>query len=360
MSADARPDRPWWRDFFDADYRRLWAPVSGAERTEHELQGLLPMLARWQHALGRPLELADVCGGDGRIARPLAARTEHRVTVVDASADMLAHGRSQVAGDASCGALAWLCADARALPLAPASFDVALCMFTSLGLCDDDAEHVRMLGEMGRALRPGGRLVLELTHRDFAAALAVRRSWFSLGDEDEGCVVLRSFDFEPLSGRSRESLRVVGAAPGALDRVRRWSVRLYTPTELSRMLRAVGLEPEGFYAGLDEQPFVTDEPRLVIVARRGGALPEREILPMGERPTSWRTILERLRCPTTQQPLSLMDPERLAALNEAVAEVSGTLDAALVREDGAVAYPVRGDVPMLLPDEAIALDAPAG
>ena len=73
-------ERPWWRDFFDADYRRLWSTVTGEARTEAELAAVLELCLRH----GRPAEsevelegwwIADVCGGDGRIARPMQART---------------------------------------------------------------------------------------------------------------------------------------------------------------------------------------------------------------------------------------------------------------------------------------------
>ncbi len=60
-----------------------------------------------------------------------------------------------------------------------------------------------------------------------------------------------------------------------------------------------------------------------------------------------------LRCPETLQPLKLAQKELLARLNAGRPE---PLDAALVREDGYVAYPVIGDIPILLMDEAIRME----
>ncbi len=59
-------------------------------------------------------------------------------------------------------------------------------------------------------------------------------------------------------------------------------------------------------------------------------------------------LLALLRCPLTLQPLRVADAE-------VVARLPAGLDAALVREDGGVAYPVRDGIPLLLPEEAISL-----
>ena len=64
-------------------------------------------------------------------------------------------------------------------------------------------------------------------------------------------------------------------------------------------------------------------------------------------------LLALLRCPLTLQTLRLAPPELLARL-------PAPLEAALVRADGAVAYPIRDGIPMLLPEEAIPLDSRAG
>ena len=65
-------------------------------------------------------------------------------------------------------------------------------------------------------------------------------------------------------------------------------------------------------------------------------------------------LLELLRCPETMQPLREAPPELLERLRVGQTE---PLDGALVREDGAVAYPVRNGLPVLLPEAAMAVPA---
>ena len=67
-------------------------------------------------------------------------------------------------------------------------------------------------------------------------------------------------------------------------------------------------------------------------------------------------LLELLRCPQTRQPLALAGPEILATANARMAGGEhGTLQAALVRADGAVLYPIRDGIPVLLAEQAIPL-----
>ena len=77
-------------------------------------------------------------------------------------------------------------------------------------------------------------------------------------------------------------------------------------------------------------------------------------------------LLEILVCPETKQTLSLADSATLDAVNADISRgavktrageaVSATLEAALVRSDGRVLYPIREDIPVLLIDESIELD----
>lgn len=77
-------------------------------------------------------------------------------------------------------------------------------------------------------------------------------------------------------------------------------------------------------------------------------------------------LLEILVCPDTREKVAPADDATVAALNALIDEgalanraggrVTERIDAALTRADGAVCYPVRGDIPVMLTDEAIPLD----
>lgn len=67
------------------------------------------------------------------------------------------------------------------------------------------------------------------------------------------------------------------------------------------------------------------------------------------------TLLALLRCPLTQQTLAIASPALLA---HRVDTEGRPLEAALVRADGAVLYPIRAGIPVLLAEAAIFLTSP--
>jgi uncharacterized protein YbaR (Trm112 family) len=78
-----------------------------------------------------------------------------------------------------------------------------------------------------------------------------------------------------------------------------------------------------------------------------------------------KDLLSILACPATHQPLREATSGELAALNARVAaggvqavggkSVASPLEAALVRSDGKLLYPVLHGIPVLLVDEGIEL-----
>jgi uncharacterized protein YbaR (Trm112 family) len=76
-------------------------------------------------------------------------------------------------------------------------------------------------------------------------------------------------------------------------------------------------------------------------------------------------LLQILCCPETHQKLSIADAALISRINDAIASgrltnrvgqnVSEKIDSALVREDGKFAYLIRGNIPVMLIDEAIPL-----
>jgi len=79
-----------------------------------------------------------------------------------------------------------------------------------------------------------------------------------------------------------------------------------------------------------------------------------------------KPLLDLLVCPENHGPLALADDALVAKLNQAIAEgrvktragrvVSEPVAAGLVREDRTLVYPIVDNIPVLLVDEAIALD----
>jgi len=77
-----------------------------------------------------------------------------------------------------------------------------------------------------------------------------------------------------------------------------------------------------------------------------------------------RKLLDLLVCPSTRQPLRLLDKAELAALNQAIAEggvnrhdgsaQADTLAAALITRDRKIIYRVDDDIPVLLAEQSIA------
>lgn len=78
-------------------------------------------------------------------------------------------------------------------------------------------------------------------------------------------------------------------------------------------------------------------------------------------------LLEILRCPEDRTPLREADAALVGRINEAIRAgklvnkagqpVTEPVEGALVREDGEVAYPVRDEIPVMLVDEQLALEA---
>ena len=78
-------------------------------------------------------------------------------------------------------------------------------------------------------------------------------------------------------------------------------------------------------------------------------------------------LLDILVCPETKQPIRLVEAEVLDRVNAAIdsgevvnrggVSVGERLEGGLVREDNAVLYPIRDDIPIMLIDEAIPLGA---
>jgi len=145
--------RPWFETIFDERYPELFGPIEGnAEEEVEEILGFLRLPA------GTAVE--DLGCGRGRHAIPLARRG-YRVTGVDISENMLRMACSRAEREGV--RVEWVKEDMRTFCRHDA-FDLCLSLFTSFGYFSD-AENQKVLDNIGKSLKEGGALLLDLRNR---------------------------------------------------------------------------------------------------------------------------------------------------------------------------------------------------
>lgn len=207
------------------------------ELTRQELDRVEELARRVDVPLASPL--VDLACGPGRHSLELARRG-YAVTGVDLSERFLVRARDSASQARSSPAPRFVCGDLRQLMLAERSVAAVLLLGNSFGYFDDGDNH-QMLVEMRRVLRPGGLLVMELTHRDaylrrlepyeeevigLPRRESLRCQWWKSWDERSSRVLTRE----------RHTL----ASTGELVYEGPYDVRLYGRDELRRLLLATG------------------------------------------------------------------------------------------------------------------------
>ena len=223
-SRSARP-AAWFETLFDDDYLRT-LPHLAAGATLREAEFLVEALG-----LGAGKRVLDVGCGYARHAVELAAQGI-QVVGLDLSLPMLT--RAADAAQRRGLDLELVHGDMRGLAY-EGEFDAAYCLFSTFGYFDDDTNR-RVAQQIARALRPGGRLALEVLNRDAIVAELPARKWW----DGVGCVVLEEVDFNYFTSRvvSRRTVAFEDGRQVSHD----ISIRSYSLHELGRLLHQAGFQ----------------------------------------------------------------------------------------------------------------------
>jgi SAM-dependent methyltransferase len=174
-------------------------------------------------------QILDIGCGYGRHAIELVQRGL-TVTGLDLSLPLLI----RAADEAQRRALAvnFVHTDMRGLAF-DREFDGAYCMLTSFGYFDEES-NLKVAEGIARALKPGGRLLLDVINRDYIVGDLPARIWW----EGDGCVVLEEVEFNFNTSRILTHRSVVFEDGRQLDQ--EISVRAYSLHELGKLLRQAG------------------------------------------------------------------------------------------------------------------------
>jgi ubiquinone/menaquinone biosynthesis C-methylase UbiE len=242
----------WWEIYFGELYLRMFQTILTPDRTTQEVAGVVALLDLKPEA-----QVLDLCCGQGRHAVPLA-RAGYRMTGLDRSAYLLEQAR--LAEQRARTQVNWVRGDMRWLPWRE-QFDACLNLFTAFGYFEDDAQNEQVLHEVHRVLRPGGRLLLDVSNRDYYLLRLWPRAWRRHGL----ATILEETKHDPLSGRFAMTFTW---AEGANWESLTHSVRHYTAPELANMIRRAGLLPVAFYGDFDGSAFDLSSRRLIVIAQK--------------------------------------------------------------------------------------------
>lgn len=222
--------KAWYEDWFGEDYLQLYP-----HRDEEDAARLIDLVESRVPLFGK--KLLDLACGPGRHSAQLIDRGAG-VTGIDLSAVLL-EGAKNVNG---MGAVR---GDMRFLPFPRSVFDGVVNLFTSFGYFEEDDEHLRVLKEVARVLRPDGDFVLDFLNAAATVARIVPRETTAMGSETVD--VKRTVTG---GGRFVEK-EITRLSDGRIFRER---VRLFSPAELTALVESAGMKVKsvaGDYLGAE-------------------------------------------------------------------------------------------------------------
>lgn len=267
---------PWHDDdhFWQTIARVIFTPERDAAAPAEVEKALALLAAEPAGPLPAGAALLDLPCGQGRHSLEFARRGFH-VTGADRTEPYLTTARARLADllqspTPPTGTCSFLHADMLNFDGA-ARFDAVFNLYTSFGYFDDPADDARALVTFLRALKPGGRLLMDMLGKEPLARDFMPRGWRTLPD---GTLVLDEAEVVGHFERVKNTTTLV--FPTGERRTHAFTVRPYSAVELVALARGAGFADVRCYGGLDGTPYNHKAKRLILTARRPGAT---ELLP---------------------------------------------------------------------------------
>jgi len=220
----------WWRKLFNALYVKTDGDVvENVENTRRDVDFIVAA-----SAIQPASHILDLCCGQGRHSIELARRGYRNVVGVDRSRYLIRLGRKRAQSEGL--QVVFKEGDARNPRLPDSSFDCVAIMGNSFGYFSNKKDDEKVLSAVGKILRVGGQLVLDITDGAYMAEHFERRSWEWI-DEHHFVCRERSISQDKERLISREV--IVHDEMGVIaDQF--YAERLYTRESITRLLEKTG------------------------------------------------------------------------------------------------------------------------
>ncbi|MCM3746762.1 class I SAM-dependent methyltransferase [Paenibacillus pasadenensis] len=203
--------------------------------------------------------IADIGCGMGRHSLALS-RLGYIVVGMDLSEALLEEANRQNSG----GEVEFVQGDMRKIPLEDEGFDAVVNLFTSFGYFERDEEHIEVLREIRRILKPGGRFLIDFLNPDQVRTSLVPES--KRTDDSSGTLIMERRWIQ--DGRVVKCIRL---SDGEGGRVREYteSVRLLDEDWFRSALLEAGLVLDAVSGGYGGEAYDRSaSKRLILFGRR--------------------------------------------------------------------------------------------
>ncbi|SDX52628.1 Methyltransferase domain-containing protein [Marininema mesophilum] len=239
----------WYEESFGEDYLLVYRhrDNSHAEQEVHEV-------AKWLD-LGEGTSVLDLCCGTGRHSRSLA-RLGCQVTGIDLSEVLLSHAQSS---KEELG-IRYVRGDMRELPFTDQSFDAVVNLFTSFGYFVEDEENAKVLKEIQRVIKPGGRFLIDFLNRE-----AVKKNLIPQSERMDGDI--RILEERWIDGDFVCKTIILTKEHGE-KKVYQERVKMYSLEQMEAMIDASGLQIDRVSGDFKGSPYSKDHSQRMIFTGR--------------------------------------------------------------------------------------------
>ncbi|MCR4314777.1 MAG: class I SAM-dependent methyltransferase [Planctomycetes bacterium] len=244
----------WYHDFFTESYLKGRSDYLTLERTRAEVVFLSKYLS-----LVKDAKVLDLCCGQGRHSVEIA-KLGCDVTGVDLSEFLLSEARLLAQKEGV--EVEFIRSDMREIQFA-AEFDACINMFTAFAFLESDEEDAKVIQNVGKALKPGGRFLIDFINRDNVIRNLRPHDWKYLED---GSIFFSERFFDCFEGKMRVKEINVDDSGEKVETYH--EVRFYTPPEMRKMIEAAGMKVIASFGGFDESPLSIDSRRMILLSQK--------------------------------------------------------------------------------------------
>ncbi len=231
-----------------------------------------PMWQVLTQDIGGPI--LEIGCGTGRLLVPLA-QAGHRLTGIDLSETALSLAQAKVEATGLAERVTLRQTDMRHFDLPRKEFALALLALNTFMHCHTTADQLATLQAIHNHLRPEGHLIIDLFYPDPVMLAEVDgRLYFEAETIDQATGHTRQWYWQheiDLARQMRHLTYILDEIDGAglVHRVTLpFSLRFVYRFEMELLLKMAGFEPETIYGSYQLEPFESDSPRMILVARK--------------------------------------------------------------------------------------------